>query len=281
MESEDGHSNYQRGRQGSHLTNKNDGNNPATSPNVPSLFAKQPTAGNAAKQGMTSGISPVTDGFAQGGSFMKRQGAAPFSSQNLKSNLDASSITGRDVSPGAKPRLAGGGGTQFTDESLFIHDQDDNNNILLQDDEGGDLDRDFNSDEFVIQRRKNNNFNQQRYIEINILKAGKTFGDLSLIGCKPRMASIRALEDTHCAVLSKQDFNIVLGQIEKKKLNEKIQFLRSLPFFSALTKTSVSKLTYQFKDMSLIKNQYLYREGEPAEYVYIVKNGQFEVTKTL
>lgn len=46
------------------------------------------------------------------------------------------------------------------------------------------------------------------------------------------MASIRCLTETHFAVLSKQNFNKVLGVIEKKKYNEKVQFLRSLPFFS-------------------------------------------------
>lgn len=84
----------------------------------------------------------------------------------------------------------------------------------------------------------------KRYIEINILGTGKSFGDLALIGSKPRMASIRCLEDTHFAVLSKSSFNLVIGQIERKKLNEKVQFLRSLPFFSQLTKTSVGKITY-------------------------------------
>jgi CRP-like cAMP-binding protein len=43
----------------------------------------------------------------------------------------------------------------------------------------------------------------------------------------------------------------------------------------------LSKLTYQFKDIPTIKGQILFREGEPADYVYIVKSGQFEVTKTL
>jgi CRP-like cAMP-binding protein len=56
-------------------------------------------------------------------------------------------------------------------------------------------------------------------------------------------------------------------------MNEKIQFLRSLPFFSQLTKTSVSKLTYQFKDINTIKNQVLYKEGDPADLIYIIKNG--------
>ena len=46
------------------------------------------------------------------------------------------------------------------------------------------------------------------------------------------MASIRCLTDTHFAILSKKDFNKVLGVIERKKYNDKVAFLRSLPFFS-------------------------------------------------
>ncbi|CDW86844.1 cyclic nucleotide-binding domain containing protein [Stylonychia lemnae] len=120
-----------------------------------------------------------------------------------------------------------------------------------------------------------------KYTEISQIQTGQSFGDLALIEQKPRMASIRCMTDTHFAVLSKKDFNKVLGVIERKKYNDKVAFLRSLPFFSQLTKTSLGKLTYQFHDISTIRHQILYREGEPAEYVYIVKVGQFEVMKTL
>jgi hypothetical protein len=43
----------------------------------------------------------------------------------------------------------------------------------------------------------------------------------------------------------------------------------------------VGKLTQQFTEIPTIKGQQLYREGEAAEYVYLVKEGQFEVTRTL
>ncbi|CDW89498.1 UNKNOWN [Stylonychia lemnae] len=116
-------------------------------------------------------------------------------------------------------------------------------------------------------------------IEISQLQSGSCFGELALIEQKPRMASIRCVQNTHFAVISKVDYIKVLGIIERKKYNEKIQFLRSLPYFNQLTKTSLGKLTYQFTDIKTIKNQVLYREGEPADYVYIVKDGQFEVTR--
>ncbi len=95
------------------------------------------------------------------------------------------------------------------------------------------------------------------------------------------MASIRCLEDTHFAILSKVDFNRALGAIEKRKYNERIQFLQSLPYFDKLTKNSVGKLSFQFVDMPTIKGQVLYKEGDSTDYVYLVKEGQYEVTRTL
>jgi hypothetical protein len=81
--------------------------------------------------------------------------------------------------------------------------------------------------------------------------------------------------------LSKDDFVRALGAIEKRKHNEKIQFLQSLPYFDKITKNSVGKISLQFEDHSTLKGQTLYREGEPADYVYLVKEGQYEVTRTM
>ena len=61
-----------------------------------------------------------------------------------------------------------------------------------------------------------------KYVEVNQLGDGQSFGDLALIEQKPRMASIRSLEDTHFAVISKRDFSKVLMAIERKIYNEKV-----------------------------------------------------------
>lgn len=45
---------------------------------------------------------------------------------------------------------------------------------------------------------------------------------MALLEQKPRMASIRCVEDTYFAILSKKDFNKVIGIIERKKYNEKV-----------------------------------------------------------
>lgn len=65
----------------------------------------------------------------------------------------------------------------------------------------------------------------KKFKSLGFLKNGDHFGEIALIGGIPRIASIRCLEDTHFAVISKDDFNKALGAIEKRKFNEKVQFL--------------------------------------------------------
>lgn len=84
------------------------------------------------------------------------------------------------------------------------------------------------------------------YREIAILQANATFGELALIENKARAASIQCAEDCFFAVLNKDDYNKVFKKIEKKRMNEKIAFLKSIPYFSKWTNMALSKFTYYF-----------------------------------
>jgi hypothetical protein len=61
------------------------------------------------------------------------------------------------------------------------------------------------------------------------------------------MATIKC--DTACdfAVLDKHDFHKIIGKIEKKKLNKKIDFLKNIPCFSKWTTNSIGKFSYFLK----------------------------------
>lgn len=117
------------------------------------------------------------------------------------------------------------------------------------------------------------------FIEFTQLKAGKSFGELALIKNRPRAATITCIEDCHFAVMSKNDYEKVLQKIELKKMQKIIDFLHQLPFFKVWTKTSLSKLHYSFEERQFIRNQVVYREGDESSMVYIIKQGEFEVTK--
>ena len=76
-------------------------------------------------------------------------------------------------------------------------------------------------------------------------------------------------------ILAKNDYNSILGLIERRAYQDKINFLKNIPTISLLTRTSLGKLTYYFNVKKLIKGAFLYKEGEPSDYVYIVKQGEF------
>lgn len=81
-------------------------------------------------------------------------------------------------------------------------------------------------------------------IEVAILRTGQSFGELALIANKPRAATIRCMSDTHFAVLSKQDYDKVLGKIEYSALSKMVDFLKVVPIFKHWSRTDLSKLTY-------------------------------------
>lgn len=94
------------------------------------------------------------------------------------------------------------------------------------------------------------------------------------------MATVRSVTKTHLMVLTKEAFDTVIAKIEKRILNEKLNFLSEIPVFSFLTKNSLARITYSMSKIQISKNMHLFREGEPAQSVFIVISGELEVTKT-
>ncbi|CDW72769.1 UNKNOWN [Stylonychia lemnae] len=122
---------------------------------------------------------------------------------------------------------------------------------------------------------------QSLFIEIVKLQSGKSFGEIALIKNKPRAATIKCNTDCHLAVMSKSDYQKVLQRIEQKSLNKIVDFLHQIPFLHSWTRTSLSKLQYSFEQRIYKRNQTIYKEGEESNYVYLVKSGEFEVSKRI
>ena len=64
-------------------------------------------------------------------------------------------------------------------------------------------------------------------------------------------------------------------------LNDKVSFLKSLPYFARWTKVSLAKLSYFFHEMTLNRNQFAYRQDEPSARVYLIREGEFEMSKKI
>lgn len=117
--------------------------------------------------------------------------------------------------------------------------------------------------------------------EVLRLNSGASFGELALEQNKPRSASIKCLENCHLAVLDKTDYKKILLNFVKEKQMELVDFLQSLPLFRKCTKETIRKLTFFFQERICFKNNVIYREGDNAEYVYIIRTGEFKFFKRL
>lgn len=124
-------------------------------------------------------------------------------------------------------------------------------------------------------------FEGNYFFTVANLAEGNAFGELALINNKPRMATVTCLDNCHFMVLTKEAYEYVNGKMERRMLNDKVDFLSKLPAFSLMTKSTLSKVTFQMTKQSVTKGNYLFREGDLAEHVYIIVNGEIEITKNI
>lgn len=61
---------------------------------------------------------------------------------------------------------------------------------------------------------------------------------------------------------------------------ELAEFLKQIPFISHWSITQLSKLSEIVQKVSLIRNQFVIKEKEPLKYVYMIRSGEFEITKS-
>lgn len=107
---------------------------------------------------------------------------------------------------------------------------------------------------------------------------GTAFGELALLTGQHRTASIQCLEESWIAKLSREDFVRILKGYEERKIVEMVKFLKSLGVFNNWTKLSLIKITYMFETRRYKHSQLVYRSGDSADHVFIIKSGEFKFT---
>lgn len=111
------------------------------------------------------------------------------------------------------------------------------------------------------------------------LSTGMAFGELALLKDQPRAATILCLTDCHFAVIGKSDYMKIIGKAESKILDKQIDFLKEIPYFSKWSKRKLEKLNLYFSHKKFNRKQVVFANNTPADFVYIVKSGEFELAK--
>jgi CRP-like cAMP-binding protein len=114
-----------------------------------------------------------------------------------------------------------------------------------------------------------------------VLTVGASFGELGLLLRTTRTATVTCREPCVLAVLSKEDFWIILADLEEAKLAEVLDFLQSIPIFKSWTKTALSKASYHFSNKIYSLNECVFKESSPTSFVYFIVEGEFKLTKAV
>ncbi|CAD8147584.1 unnamed protein product [Paramecium pentaurelia] len=111
--------------------------------------------------------------------------------------------------------------------------------------------------------------------EVNILKAGNSFGELALLNDNAkRTATIIAKEDCMFAVMEKHHFKTILGAQEQQKVQDRISFLCSFPFLQSWSFREIKTISYHFEPIQVTLNQAVIKQNDYCTNFYIVREGK-------
>lgn len=65
--------------------------------------------------------------------------------------------------------------------------------------------------------------------------------------------------NTHFATLDKHDFTISLAKIERKRMNQMLDFMMQIPCFNGWTHNSILKFSYYLQKQKITRNQHVYK----------------------
>lgn len=83
------------------------------------------------------------------------------------------------------------------------------------------------------------------------------------------------------AILEKDDFQKVIMSSMQKKLDAKVEFFKNFRLSEGISRTNLNKLSYFLKEKQYRRRDLVFREGELADHVYFIKEGEFEITKSV
>ena len=81
--------------------------------------------------------------------------------------------------------------------------------------------------------------------------------------------------------MSKADYQSVLDNIDRRKVDRLRAFFRQIPFLSLLPRSVLSTLHLSLTRKRFERGQVVCREGEESDHLFIVCNGEFEVSKVI
>ena len=106
---------------------------------------------------------------------------------------------------------------------------------------------------------------------------GYVFGEMNLMRKKKKNLIVKCLQKTEVISVSKFDFNRILKTFEEKRLellSEK--FKKKFDMFKFWSREQLISLFNYFSKVVFVRDEYIYKQNEPSNYIYFIEKGKFE-----
>ena len=120
--------------------------------------------------------------------------------------------------------------------------------------------------------------------KVGELGPGDSFGEVALMDSdlKPRSATVICKTDSVFLVIDEKVYSRILAEDDRKKLQETVEFLKLNSMFKLWSSNALKNWGNLFKRKEMYcRNTVLYKEGDPADDIFIIKSGQVVCTKNI
>ena len=129
-----------------------------------------------------------------------------------------------------------------------------------------------------IKLQKIFNFYIEDEVILKEISNGFSFGETSLNEHNISDTTIRSVGNTQCISLSKFDYQNVMADMEQKMLLFKAKkFKETYKFFYNWGNQQIIKLFYGFNNKRYLRGEYIYKQNDNSDYIYLIKSGVFEL----
>ena len=115
--------------------------------------------------------------------------------------------------------------------------------------------------------------------EFGEFSIGDKFGERALKYGIPRAASVQCLTNCSFCVLEKSQFKQIFDKFFDKKFSLLTEMLKTLPIFKGHSNNFIQKLGYFFRSKKFLKGSVIYNEGDPANEIFFIQEGQFILSR--
>ena len=120
-------------------------------------------------------------------------------------------------------------------------------------------------------------FTLEEQEEIGQFTTGYIFGEMNLMRKKKKNTIVKSITKAEIISVNKFDFNRILKTFEEKRLELLSErFKKKFDIFKFWTMEQLITLFNYFSRVVFIRDEYIYKQNEPSNYIYFIEKGRFE-----